>query len=159
MCPLNRFRLSRRWPSYSVGLSPHSRWNSLGIASSNRESWQLAQRSTISCPASPCELERCGRRTCRSAGTERSQDRIEHQIQVPVHNLPQGSATPSIRSPAVTGPCACRAGRRPDRRDPGTVQLHGHACVGAQEIDFQCPEAIEGDRQRNVQPEAPLGLR
>jgi hypothetical protein len=41
----------------------------------------------------------------------------------------------------------------------GAIQLHRHPGISTQKIDFQRPEAIERDRQRNVQAEAPFGLR
>jgi hypothetical protein len=39
------------------------------------------------------------------------------------------------------------------------VEFDGYAGVGAQQVDFKCPEAVECDQQRHVDTEASIGLR
>lgn len=39
------------------------------------------------------------------------------------------------------------------------VQFHRHSGISAQEIDFKVSQAIEWDRQRDVEAESPLGVQ
>jgi hypothetical protein len=47
--------------------------------------------------------------------------------------------------------CADRAGKLRDQRGVGAVQFNHQSCVGAEEIHFHPPGAVEGNRKLSVQ--------
>lgn len=89
---------------------------------------------------------------------ERSQDRIEHQVQLPPNIFSKetqhqvSALLQQLIFPAIA------AVRDRIRQMLGSIQLDGHSGTGTQEIDLQLSETIERDRQRNVDAEATLGL-
>ncbi len=117
------------------------------------------KRVTRSYLASAQEPESIGRRNRRSAVTERSYDGVEHHIQLLAHVFgkeAQHQIAVLLQQLVLTPVSAVRDGIR---EMLCTVQLHRHTRIGTQEIDFQCPETVERNRQRDVDAETPLGLR
>lgn len=100
-----------------------------------------------------------GRRSHRLSATERPQNCIEHQVQFPAHVFSKKTQNQvavllqQLILAAITTVCDGI------REMLAAVQLHSHAGIGTQKVDFECSETVQCDRQRSVDAETALGLR
>lgn len=94
----------------------------------------------------------------RAAPTsQRSESGIEHPVQIPAHVLRKKAQheVPVFLQQQVLAAVSAIGDRIGEMLV--AVEFHGDAGIGglvAQQIDLQLPEAVEGDRQHGVEPEA-----
>jgi hypothetical protein len=118
----------------------------------------LTAINSTSCAAPPYELERFCLRQC-PAVSKRSQDCIEHHIQLLAHILSKKSqyeVAVLLKQSILPSVATIRCGIREMLR---AIQFYCYARIGTQQVDFKCSEAVERDRQRHVEAETCLGLR
>ena len=89
---------------------------------------------------------------------QRAQNRVEHKVQFLTHVLgkeAQHQITVLLQQ-LIFAPVA--AVRDRIREMLGAIQLHRHAGVPAQQIDFETSHTVERDRQRHIDAETAFGL-